>query len=215
MRLRGLTGAWLSRLLWHPARKRSGSILNPGIQTGEWLSLQMWTFELCFYSPSYKLHFLSSVVKYKSDGGGGGVVVRVSDMGLKGPRPIPGGAKKWMHVCKYLPLLSCFTGTSMRLNQLAGWTITVVAFPDIAGPHLPIPGDERLSWPRHNISEQTGIHTYLQPEGPTEFNAFWAHAAATDSRQGISSSNWACTVGDQRQTTSTSRPAQCALSSIN
>jgi len=34
MRPRRLRGAWFSRLLWHPARRRSGSILNPGTHTG-------------------------------------------------------------------------------------------------------------------------------------------------------------------------------------
>jgi len=34
MRLRRLRGAWFSRFLRHPARRRSGSILSPGTQTG-------------------------------------------------------------------------------------------------------------------------------------------------------------------------------------
>jgi len=34
MRPRRLRGAWFSRLLRHPARKRSGSILSPGTHTG-------------------------------------------------------------------------------------------------------------------------------------------------------------------------------------
>jgi len=34
MRPRRLRGAWFSRLLRHPARRRSGSILSPGTHTG-------------------------------------------------------------------------------------------------------------------------------------------------------------------------------------
>jgi len=34
MRPRRLRGAWFSRLLWHSARRRSGSVLNPGTHTG-------------------------------------------------------------------------------------------------------------------------------------------------------------------------------------
>jgi len=34
MRPRRLRGAWFSRLLRHPARRRSGSILRPGTHTG-------------------------------------------------------------------------------------------------------------------------------------------------------------------------------------
>jgi len=30
----GFRGAWFSRLVWHPARRRSGSILSPGTHTG-------------------------------------------------------------------------------------------------------------------------------------------------------------------------------------
>jgi len=36
MRLRRLRGAWFSRLLRHPARRRSGSILSPGTHTGSY-----------------------------------------------------------------------------------------------------------------------------------------------------------------------------------
>jgi len=34
MRLRRLRGAWFSRFLRHPARRRSGSILTPRTRTG-------------------------------------------------------------------------------------------------------------------------------------------------------------------------------------
>jgi len=34
MRPRRLRGAWFSRLLWHPARRQSGSILSPGTHRG-------------------------------------------------------------------------------------------------------------------------------------------------------------------------------------
>jgi len=39
MRPRRLRGAWFSRLLRHPARRRSGSILSPRTHTGWWLGL--------------------------------------------------------------------------------------------------------------------------------------------------------------------------------
>jgi len=39
--------------------------------------------------------------------GGGGAVVECPTRDRKVPGSIPGGAKKWMHVCKYLLLLSC------------------------------------------------------------------------------------------------------------
>jgi len=40
-------------------------------------------------------------------GGGGRAVVECPTRDRKVPGSIPGGAKQWMHVCKYLPLLSC------------------------------------------------------------------------------------------------------------
>jgi len=39
MRPRSLRGAWFNRLLRHPARRRSGSILSPGTHTGKNINL--------------------------------------------------------------------------------------------------------------------------------------------------------------------------------
>jgi len=45
MRPRRLRGAWFSRLLRHPARRRTGSILSPGTHTGCWMTphKSQWT----------------------------------------------------------------------------------------------------------------------------------------------------------------------------
>jgi len=53
----------------------------------------------------------------------GEVVVKMSDFGSKGPGFDPGGAKKLIHVCKYLPLLSCVLSYIMCLIVVSVCTI--------------------------------------------------------------------------------------------